>query len=320
VDVPALSARRLSAAILVLALTGGTATLAVASTSGGPAVAHGSKNDKDREGDRTSANSGQSGQGQSGNNDAADDSSAKSKDKDKDKGNGVPAAPAVPAPSAPAPARPTSSAPSTTTVPGTTTAPAAPAPLAPAAAPELGVSVGLAGVTGTVLVRTADGALKALDAASTLPTGAHVDTREGTVALTSAIDAQGTTQTGEFSGGIFAVRQSTGGRGTTQLVLLGGSWGGCRATSAGAQGLAHAARRKRKPIRSLWGKDDHGRFETRGRGSVATVRGTTWLTEDFCDGTRTTVTEGAVAVRNRSTGRVTVVRAGHSHFAHRSFK
>ena len=83
---------------------------------------------------------------------------------------------------------------------------------------------------------------------------------------------------------------------------------------------AHAAKKKRpaaKPIRSLWGQDDHGRFQTRGSGSVATVRGTRWLTTDTCAGTTTTVTKGAVDVRSRRTGRTRRVTAGHSLFVAR---
>jgi hypothetical protein len=231
-----------------------------------------------------------------------------------------------------------------TTTPGTTTAPAtggapaatapaaptpapvleavapapAPLPTAPAPAPALGRSVALAAVSGTVLVRTPGGApvpLAAGAAAATLPTGTRVDTRSGAVDLTSAKDAQGTTQTGRFSGGVFEVRQQAGRKGLTEIVLVGGHWGACR-TRAHRAPTAVAARR-RKPIRHLWGSDDHGRFQTRGGGSVATVRGTRWLTEDFCDGTRTTVAEGAVAVRSRATGRTVLVRAGHRRFVAR---
>ena len=36
----------------------------------------------------------------------------------------------------------------------------------------------------------------------------------------------------------------------------------------------------------LWGRDRHGRFRTRGRNAVATVRGTVWKTADSCAGTR----------------------------------
>jgi hypothetical protein len=221
---------------------------------------------------------------------------------------------------------PSSAAPATPSAPATTATPPAPAPaptpVAPAlpAAPVLGQTVGLAPVSGTVLVRAPGGSPVPLAAgADPLPTGSRVDARAGEVALTTALDAAGTVQTGAFRGGIFEVRQVASGKGLTRIVLVGGAWGACRATARRAvTATAHAAKkRKRKPVRSLWGSDDHGRFQTQGGGSVATVRGTRWLTEDFCDGTRTTVASGAVAVRSRRTGKTIVVRAGDSRFVAR---
>lgn len=227
----------------------------------------------------------------------------------------------------------TSAAPATTAVPATTSVPAptsvppaapAPAPAAPATpapeAPALGRTVGLAAVSGDVLVRAPGGQPVPLPAgapAGMLPTGTRVDTRSGAVDLTSARDAAGATQTGRFSGGVFEVRQPAGGRGVTQLVLVGGRWGACKTSAYVKRAAVAQAAKKKGPIRRLWGQDDHGRFQTRGRGSVATVRGTRWLTEDYCSGTRTTVTQGAVAVRSRTTGKVVVVRAGRSVFVAR---
>ena len=67
---------------------------------------------------------------------------------------------------------------------------------------------------------------------------------------------------------------------------------------AGASALAREARGKRRVVRRLWGKDSHARFRTHGRDSVATVRGTRWVTTDRCDGTLTKVSEGKVLVRD----------------------
>ena len=105
--------------------------------------------------------------------------------------------------------------------------------------------------------------------------------------------------------------------------MVGGHWGACQTSSyvntAGHAALATAAKKKkaRKPIRKLWGSDDHGRFQTQGGGSVATVRGTHWLTTDTCDGTRTTVLAGAVSVKSRKTGKTVLVKAGHTLFVAR---
>jgi ferric-dicitrate binding protein FerR (iron transport regulator) len=65
----------------------------------------------------------------------------------------------------------------------------------------------------------------------------------------------------------------------------------------------------------VWGKDRSGRFRTHGRDSVTTVRGTKWSVADRCDGTVTRVTEGAVDVTVRRTGRVVRVDAGERFIA-----
>ena len=63
----------------------------------------------------------------------------------------------------------------------------------------------------------------------------------------------------------------------------------------------------------MWGQDSGGRFQTHGKSSVATVRGTRWLTEDTCTGTRVRVAQGAVSVKPAGK-RAVLVRAGHSLF------
>jgi hypothetical protein len=231
--------------------------------------------------------------------------------KPKDKGKGD-----DPSPTAASPA--TTAAPATSAAPAPTVPPpAAPVvpPPPPAPEPQLGTTVALAAVSGRVTVRTPGGTTVELTSATALPTGTRVDTREGEVALTSAVDTHGTTQTGRFTGGVFEVRQSKTAKGMTRIVLTGGHWADCK---TGRYVTRAAVRKKaRKPIRKLWGSDDHGRFETRGGGSTATVRGTRWLTTDTCDGTRTTVLQGAVSVRSHRTGKTRIVRAGHTLFVKR---
>jgi len=87
-----------------------------------------------------------------------------------------------------------------------------------------------------------------------------------------------------------------------------------RPARSGVLAVTSAKRkRSRRVVRRLWGRDNGGRFRTHGRDSVATVRGTRWLTLDRCDGTLSRVTEGAVAVRHR--GRTVLVKAGRSYLA-----
>ena len=74
-----------------------------------------------------------------------------------------------------------------------------------------------------------------------------------------------------------------------------------------------AAKPKKKTIvRSLWG-NGKGRFVTTGRFASATVRGTVWLTQDRCDGTRIFVKSGSVAVFDRKLRKTVTVTAGHSY-------
>jgi hypothetical protein len=68
-----------------------------------------------------------------------------------------------------------------------------------------------------------------------------------------------------------------------------------------------------KLVRRLWGRGV-GRFRTRGRYAAATVRGTIWLTEDYCNGTLVRVVEGAVSLRDLVAGETVIVRAGSSYF------
>jgi hypothetical protein len=146
-----------------------------------------------------------------------------------------------------------------------------------------------------------------LDGASAVPTGAVLDTRKGAVALTAAQDTAGKTATATFDGGVFKVSQDQGARPVTELRLQGSSFAACRASGSRAQA-------SRRPRRRVWGSG-HGRFRTRGRDGAATVRGTVWLTEDTCAGTRVRVRRGVVDVRDFGRGRTVKVRAGGSYLA-----
>ncbi len=213
---------------------------------------------------------------------------------------GTPPAPAGPGPAHPGPSEP---APAPGTEPGQTVLPA----------PVQGSAVVAAPTEGTVRVRVpGSDAFVALDGTTAVPVGSVIDATAGTLALSTAV--AGGSQQGEFWGARFKVRQSATGDGRADLKLKGGSFAGCRRATRSVSALAARNPRKRK-VRRLWGKDDGGRFRTHGRDSVATVRGTSWVTTDRCDGTVTKVLEGAVDVRNRHTGRVVRVEAGQRHFA-----
>jgi hypothetical protein len=153
-----------------------------------------------------------------------------------------------------------------------------------------------------------------LGQATAVPVGTVVDARRGVLAMTAALPG-GAVQHASFGGGRFKVRQRATGRGRTDLYLRGGGFARCRSAARSARTLATVARKRPRPVRRLWGRDDGGRFRTHGRDSVTTVRGTEWSVADRCEGTVTRVSEGAVDVRVRGTGRVVRVAAGERFLA-----
>ena len=100
------------------------------------------------------------------------------------------------------------------------------------------------------------------------------------------------------------------------LRLVGGNFkakcGAATRTTAGLAGLS--AQAKKTPVRRLWGKGK-GRFRTRGRYASGTVRGTNWITTDYCDGTDTRVVAGIVRVYDLVTRKFILLKAGQSYFA-----
>jgi hypothetical protein len=196
-----------------------------------------------------------------------------------------------------------------------TVAPSGPPP------PVLGKAVNVDVVKGRVLVavrsRGAHAAQKGLEfvpleEARQIPTGSYLDTRHGTVSLTSATGTGSKTQAGKFSAGLFQVLQSRKRRdkGLTQLKLKGGNFKRCRTRGK----RASAAALSKKTIRRVR-SNTKGRFRARAKHSEGTSRGTIWLTADRCDGTLTKVTRGKVAVRDFRRKKTIIVKAGKSYLA-----
>jgi hypothetical protein len=159
-----------------------------------------------------------------------------------------------------------------------------------------------------------------------VPNGTLVDARKGRFALTVAAAGETTAST-VFYDGIASVTQLAAtdptAPGVTELALQGGDFGKpCVSALAKAKPKKKAKRKTLaleqdkpvKPVRRLWG-DGSGSFRTRGRYGSATVRGTIWLTEDYCNGTLVRVQRGLVAVRDVVKNRTVLVPAGKSYFA-----
>jgi hypothetical protein len=195
-----------------------------------------------------------------------------------------------------------------TNLPPVTGPPPAPTgPLSPPLPPPIGgQSVDVKTVSGTVLVNG-----QPLATGQQIPVNAIVDATSGVVTMTSA-SPTGSLQTANFSSGIFKVSQ-TGTKGATQLALAGGDFTVCKAKSA-RRLTTKPKPVKKTVVRSLWGNGT-GTFVTRGRYASATVRGTIWLTQDRCDGTRIVVQRGVVAVLDQRLHKTVLVKAGQTYLA-----
>jgi hypothetical protein len=174
-------------------------------------------------------------------------------------------------------------------------------------------------VSGNVLVRlpgTTD--FVPLTSAMQVGFGAEIDATNGRVALTT-VDADGTTYHADFYEGRFLLTRQLA-NGITVLQLSGSSFKSCK--SSAKRTLASFDKKKpqkkakvsKKVVRHLWGSGK-GKFRTRGRYVAATVHGTTWLTEDRCDGTRAFVQEGVVDVRDLVKHKTIQLGAGQSYVA-----
>lgn len=162
-------------------------------------------------------------------------------------------------------------------------------------------------VVGTVLVKLpGTDQFIPLSAASQLPVGTQIDATQGRVELTAARSG-GLTDTSQFYEGVFEIGQQTPDA-ITELRLVLGDFSVCTLPALAA------TEANKRPIRRVWGSGK-GKYRTRGRYSSATVRGTVWKTEDRCDGTLTTVTEGSVMVRDFGRKKDVVVPTGKSYLA-----
>ena len=154
-----------------------------------------------------------------------------------------------------------------------------------------------------------------LTEARQLPVGTVFDTAAGSVRLTTAAATRGRVQSGTFASGVFQLLQDRRARGLSELSLVLPS--GATRTCAAAAGKAQTAARRALPkavLDRLRAKAT-GHFQTHGRYSSATVRGTRWTTTERCDGTLTAVQQGVVVVTDPRRKRQVVLTAGDGYLA-----
>jgi hypothetical protein len=169
-----------------------------------------------------------------------------------------------------------------------------------------------------------------LTQARQVPVGSQVDALRGTLQLIVASTAKHKTQQVRLTGGVFSLSQARKGpqKGLTTFALMENAFKGAPSYASCTSGkklahgalavggpLAQAAKLKPKVLQTLLASEKSGKFQTKGRYSSATVRGTEWETEDRCDGTLTAVKRGVVAVQDFHTRKTIVLRAGHSFLA-----
>lgn len=175
--------------------------------------------------------------------------------------------------------------------------------------PVVGETANVENVTGSVTFKL-PGSNQAinLDDTANVPTGTLFDTTRGKIRLTSEAPS-GALRTGEFSRGVFRFLQDQSDRFITELKLARGS-NGCKRQSP--------TRKPGKPGKCkpnhVWG-DGGGGHQTTGNHGSGSTRGTKWLTSELRVGTRFTVKEGQIKVRDFEKDRTVRVSAGESYLA-----
>lgn len=179
--------------------------------------------------------------------------------------------------------------------------------------PKLGQSFDIGLVSGTVIVKPpATAAFRLGTQDRSIPVGSAIDTRHGEVDLRAARPNNSSgVQDGQFSKGFFTVLQRTGQHGLTELDL---SAPASRARVCGPAS-AHSSTSVGAHVLALLSSTVSGNFQTRGRYSAATVRGTAWDTIERCDGTLIRVIRGVVLVRDFHLHKTVTLKAGQQFLA-----
>jgi hypothetical protein len=181
----------------------------------------------------------------------------------------------------------------------------------PPPAPVLAKAVDAKPVSGKVFVLRGQ-TLVPLTESDQLRSGVVLDTRLGSVQLTTASTQKHKRQTGTFGGAIFKVTQAHSG--LTTLSLMENAFSGAPSFASCSTKGAHAAALSQKQLQLLHASAK-GKFRTKGRYAAATVRGTKWTIADRCDGTLTHDLTDSVVVNDFVRHKTIVLHAGQSYLA-----
>jgi Ca2+-binding RTX toxin-like protein len=143
------------------------------------------------------------------------------------------------------------------------------------------------------------------------PVGSTIDARPGAVRVATARNRDGARQEISILGGPFSVRQEPGKRPTTDLRLVGKPRG-CARSASGPRAPTDA-RVPKLDMRTDAGK--RSRYRVKGKHSIGAPKGTSWVTEERCDGTFTRVRSGTVKVRDLERKRTVTLHAGDTYLA-----
>lgn len=153
-----------------------------------------------------------------------------------------------------------------------------------------------------------------------IPVRSAIDAAAGGLFVTTTTDVQGTQQTARAYAGAFTLSQLGGGGGPLTTLFRLPSLTGCgnepaaapRAAGRGGVRATVARARGRRRSRRLWVTEKGGRWRSATGSVSAAAVGTSWLTTLQCDGTRVTVKQGRVLVRDKLRGTQTLLRPGQS--------
>ena len=190
----------------------------------------------------------------------------------------------------------------------TFTTPADPAP----PPPMLAKAVNAKPVSGKVFLLVG-GKLVPLTEADQLRSGTVVDTRHGSLQLTTAYVKEGQAPDRDVQ---WRDLQDHAGPLRPDHAVAGGERAAGRAVVRELQATkgAHAAALSKKQLQLLHASAK-GKFRTKGRYAAATVRGTKWTIADRCDGTLTHDLTDSVVVNDFVRHKTIVLHAGQSYLA-----
>ncbi|MEA2473725.1 MAG: hypothetical protein QOE06_1640 [Thermoleophilaceae bacterium] len=179
--------------------------------------------------------------------------------------------------------------------------------------PEQRKTANVTAKSGTVLVKCPGQAESKLEGEQQIKLGCRVDATDGVVTLVTK-DINGKLQEADFYDGAFVVRQlqetETVKKKKVKVLITELTLDVAKPTACTKKATLVAAARGGH----LWGHGK-GRYRTRGRRGSGAVRGTTWLTEERCEGTFFQVKDGIVEVKDFTLKKTVLLKKGKSYLA-----